>query len=75
MTNDELLKWAGFDESAKDDERLKRLIWISKNEARTEVWKNLGEHARMAVDMGLLSSHPGGFKSRGLKGVKNDQKK
>jgi len=82
MTNEEMIAWAKFPGTPDADfnvvgyhEAMKRLIWIAQNEARLEVWRNLGEHARMAVDMGLLSSYPGGFESRGLKGVKNDQKK
>ena len=67
MTTEELIKWANLDGMPELREQLDRLIWISKNEARTEVWRELGEQARMAVDFGLLSSHPGGLKKRRLK--------
>jgi hypothetical protein len=67
MTNDELIKWAELKDKPELREQFDRLIWISKLDARKEVWKQLGEQPRMAMDFGLLSSHPGGLKNRKLK--------
>jgi hypothetical protein len=78
MTNEEMIAWAEFPGTPNADfntvkyhEAMNRLIWIAQKEARMEVWRNIGKHARMAVDMGLLSSYPGGL----LKRQKNDEKK
>jgi hypothetical protein len=67
MTTEELIKWANLDGMPELREQFNRLIWISKNEARIEIWREFGEQARMAVDFGLLSSYPGGLKKRKLK--------
>ena len=67
MTYDELIKWADLEDRAELREQLERLIWISKLDARKEVWRELGEQPQMAMDFGLLASYPGGFKKRKLK--------
>lgn len=71
MTNDELIYWAHLEDKPELRAELDALIWITQNQARLEVWKKLEGTTRMAIDMGLLESYPGGL----LKRRKNDQKK
>ena len=71
MTNDELINWAHLEGSPELRAELDALIWISKQEACAEVWKQIALQARMEADTRLLTSYPGGL----LKRRKNDPKK
>ena len=71
MTNDELIHWAHLENQPELRAELDALIWIAKQEARAEVWKQIGAQANMEADARLLASYPGGL----LKRRKNDQKK
>lgn len=78
MTNDELIKWAKLEEASDfvwhaRKENLNALIWIAKQEARAEVWKQIGAQAKMEADARLLASYPGGLKKRKLKEMPTDE--
>ena len=91
MTEVEMVKWAGLDETLIDDERIKKLIWIAQKEARTEVWAMISETTKQNHDIEACESYPGGFFQKrhpspaysddktyapgGFGLVKNDQKK
>ena len=69
MTNEEMIKWAKLQDASdflwharKDN--LDALIWIAKQEARAEVWKQIGAQAKMEADARLLTSYPGGLLKR-----------
>ena len=71
MTNDELIHWAHLEDKPELRAELDALIWITQNQARMEVWRQLESTARMRSEMETCSSYPGGL----LKRRKNDQKK
>jgi hypothetical protein len=69
MTNEELIKWAKLEQASNwiwhaSKENLDALIWIAKQEARAEVWKQIAAQANMEADARLLTSYPGGLLKR-----------
>lgn len=66
-TNEDLIRWAQLDGKPELREQFDRLIWISKNRARMEVWRGLQSQAKQESDVCLIESYPGGFRKRKLK--------
>lgn len=80
MTNDEMIKWAGFElpsrtiGSADADwnavkvqdtyDCLDKLIWMAKAQQRADLWRQIASHANTQHILDSVSSYPGGLKNK-----------